>query len=164
MLIEALLSMRGPVYSRWWVCVRFFFLNSSCLSLSLSPPAEQALHPEPPLLHRPSDWQGGHPWPGEAHLRHKVTAHCLTTNPHALVSFFPFFFFFFCTVDLLALAVPIKSDTQLRYKLSVPVVLSLCSLVYSSAHRKRTASWLCTFALVLSVRVGNVHLLILVHV
>lgn len=78
--------------------------------------------------------------------------------------FLSLFFFFFCTVDLLALAVPIKSDTQLRYKLSVPVVLSLCSLVYSSAHRKRTASWLCTFALVLSVRVGNVHLLILVHV
>lgn len=54
---------------------------------------------------------------------------------------FPFFFFVPLT---LALSVSIKSDTQLRYKLLVPVVLSHCSLVYSSAHRKRTASWLCT--------------------
>lgn len=116
-----------------------FYSVSLCLRLSISysvlssstPPAKQALHPEPAIIQRPFDWQGGHPWPGEDDPWHQVTAHCLATGPHALFRLFfvPLTSFSFCSN---------KSDTQLRYRLFAPVVLSHCSPVCSSARTKNS--------------------------
>lgn len=166
------------------LCIHFFFLNKVWFSVT-SPqilssyfvvkfPPVSALSPShsstnasswisPPL---PSVWltrRASMTWRSSPSAPSDRTAKLPTITIASLS--FSLFFFFFCTSDLPAFSVPIKSDTQLRYKLFVPVVLSR-SLVCSSAHWMRTAFWLCTLHLY-SVRghVGNVHLLtLLVHV
>lgn len=103
----------------------------------LSPPAEQALHPQPSLLQHPFDWQGGHPWPGEDLHWHQVWHQLVRRLAAPALIFVLLTSLLFCSNK--------KWHTQLRYELFVPVVLSRCSPVYSSAHRVRENSLLAVY-------------------
>lgn len=103
----------------------------------LSPPAEQALHPQPSLLQHPFDWQGGHPWPGEDLHWHQVWHQLVRRLAAPALIFVLLTSLLFCSNK--------KWHTQLRYELFVPVVLFRCSPVYSSAHRVRENSLLAVY-------------------